>query len=192
MSFKRVFEANQFRSRGYVGTLFRRGERTKDVVPLWAWIRMTVVELLVGDELLESLVTTASDSGCPEDPDVKGKFGRGQHLSHHIPYGLVNKLLRPRLLEVLYYKYHLQYLLLDSVAPVAESRTENIIDVTRTRFRLHKDLLGELIAFRRVYVVCWTCFNLLVDAVVFLVWQEFEAVVLSALSIEAIRRMLKL
>ncbi|MFC4790450.1 MULTISPECIES: hypothetical protein, partial [Giesbergeria] len=50
---------------------FRDTERVTPVLSRWKWVRLCIFEVLFGQELLESLVTTASVSGCPEDPDTE-------------------------------------------------------------------------------------------------------------------------
>lgn len=79
------------------------------------WIWLCILEMFFGQELLESLVITASQSGCPEDPDPKGLYGKPMHLNLHIPSSIFTNLFRSQLVELLFYKYYLHYKFIEPV-----------------------------------------------------------------------------
>jgi len=176
----------------YFFIVFFRGERVKDKVSLIRWVWFCFVEILFGEEILESLAMTSSVSGCPEDEDTRRKYGKPQQLNFHIPSGLFTNKFRTQLIQVLYYKYYLQYLFLQPISEPTENKKTNTIDVTRKRFRLNKGMLYLFIAFRRVYLLSSLVFNLLVDAVVFIISNSLESAIISAIIVETLRRIMKL
>jgi len=187
----RVIDKNTLNIPNYFKVAFFRNEQLKQSVPLVRWIWLTIVELMVGEELLENLVSTSSHSGCPEDEDGAALYGLPQQLFFHIPGGFINNVLIKHIVEVLYYKYYQQYYFLDPVdVPYPDTET-NTINITRIRFRLKKDLLYQVISFRRVYIASWVVFNFLFDVVVYLSTHDIQWALISALAIEAIRRLLR-
>ena len=180
----------------YFKAVFRRDEERTAHVPLHKWLWYGCLEVFFGEELLESLITTASLSGSPDAEDPKGEFGWPLQLGLHVPAGIFSNLFRRQLVELLYYKFYCQYLLIEPVAePVATVYSDSSgshWDVTRVRFRLRKKLLYQLIAFRRVYLAEALALNFLVDAVVFAASQSFPMALLAAATVEAVRRLMKL
>ena len=169
----------------------RDPERVAPVVSRLRWVRLCVLEVLFGQELLESLVTPASVSGCPEDPDPEKKWGKPAQLNLHIPSGLFTNLVRSQLVEVLYFKFYLQYLFIRPVSEIYYSDNEPI-DLTRTRFRLNKELLYLVIPFRRTYLATALGINLATDVVVYAATSSPLAVAFAAATIEACRRLFNL
>ncbi|MGQ0689890.1 MAG: hypothetical protein ACT4NK_14140 [Limnobacter sp.] len=170
---------------------FREPKRVAPAISRFKWTWLCIFEVLFGQELLESLVTTASVSGCPEDPDLQRLWGRAAQLNLHIPSGIFTNIVRAQLVEVLYYKYYLQYLFIKPVADIHCFDNETI-DLTRTRFRLNKELLYLVIPFRRTYLATALGVNLAADLAVYLATSSPTAVAVAAASIEACRRLLKL
>ena len=70
----------------YFKIVFIRSEKVK-TIPLFLWAWITLIEMIVVEELLESLVATSSFSGCPEDKDINGQYGFPTQLNIHIPQG---------------------------------------------------------------------------------------------------------
>ena len=176
----------------YFKAVFRRDEERTAHVPLHKWLWYGCLEVFFGEELLESLITTASLSGSPDAEDPKGEFGWPLQLGLHVPAGFFSNLFRRHLVELLYYKFYRQYLLLQPVADIHVDDSGKNWDVTRVRFRLRKELLYQLIAFRRVYLAEALALNFLVDAVVFAASQSFPMALLAAATVEAVRRLMKL
>lgn len=176
----------------YFSIVFLRGERVKQKVSLVRWVWLCLIEVLFGQELLESLVTTAANSGCPEDPDPNRDYGEPNQLNLHIPSGLFTNLFRSQILQILYYKFYLQYLFVLPVAEPFENKQTNTINVTRIRFRLRKSLLYLVIPFRRVYLLTAVALNLSADALAYVVTNNWYVVIVTGAVLEFIRRVLKL
>ena len=169
----------------------RDGKRTAHV-PLHKWVWYGCLEVLFGEELLESLITTASLSGSSDAEDPKGEFGWPLQLGLHVPAGIFSNLFRRQLVELLYYKFYCQYLLIEPVATVYSDSSGSYWDVTRVRFRLRKRLLYQLIAFRRVYLAEALALNLLLDVVVLAATNSIPFALLTAAATEMFRRLMKL
>jgi hypothetical protein len=176
----------------YFKSVFFRDSKRTAHIPRHKWIWYGLLEVFFGEELLESLVTTASLSGSADAPDPDGKYGWPLQLSLQVPAGIFSNLLHRHLVELLYYKFHHQYLLIEPIANVYADETESYWDVTRVRFRFRKELLYQLIAFRRVYLAEALALNVLIDVVVFAVTQSGYAALGAALAVEALRRLMKL
>jgi hypothetical protein len=188
----RIIDENRVLNGGYLKTVCFRNMELKNQLSVSKWLQLTLVEMIVGAELLESLVTTGSVS--TDKNFLNGdsaNYGNELHLSLHIPGGIITNLLKNQIIELLYYKFHWQYLILDQVGDTYIDDKANIISCTRTRFRARKDLFYQFIALRRVYDLFWLVFNLIVDSVVFLVTKDIQYSLISALTIEAIRRVLR-
>ena len=175
----------------YFKSVFFRDARTAHV-PWHKWVWYGCLEVLFGEELLESLITTASLSGSPDAEDPKGKFGWPLQLALHVPAGFFSNLFRRQLIELLYYKFYSQYLLIQPIAEIHADESGKHWDVTRVRFRLRKELLYQLIAFRRVYLAEALALNLFMDAVVLLATNSVALALLTAAAIEALRRLMKI
>jgi hypothetical protein len=105
----RIVDGNTLNILNYFKVVFIRNDVSKKDVPLLRWFWLTIVELMIGEELLESLVTTSSHSGCPEEKDGSALYGLPQQLYFHVPGGFINNLLMRHIVEVLYYKYYHLY-----------------------------------------------------------------------------------
>ena len=143
----RVIDTSSGPTKTYMGIVFRRTARVKKQVSLFQWVWLTVIEIIVGSELIESIVTTGSVQ--PHSNIIKedsGKYGAELHLNLHIPAGFVMNALRRHLLQVLYYKFHWQYLILDQVGETHIDDNVCTINCTRTRFRAQKNLFYQFIA----------------------------------------------
>lgn len=175
----------------YFKSVFFRDARTAHV-PWHKWVWYGCLEVFFGEELLESLITTASLSGSPDAEDPKGEFGWPLQLALHVPAGFFSNLFRRQLVEVLYYKFYCQYLLIAPVADVYADESGGHWDVTRVRFRLRKSLLYQLIAFRRVYLAEVLALNVVMDLLVFTLSNSIAFALLTAAVIEALRRLMKI
>jgi len=176
----------------YYALVFCRGERVKPRVSLGRWIWFCILEVFFGQELLESLVTTAANSGCPEEPDPNREYGEPNQLNLHIPSGIFTNLFRGQLLQLLYYKFYLQYLFLLPVSMPNEDEKAKLIDVARVRFRLRKRLLYLVIPFRRVYLFTAVLVNVGADVLAYIVTTNVTVAILVGVALEFIRRLLKL
>lgn len=173
-------------SGSYAKLVFCRSDRIKSDLGIVDWSVLTIVELIVGDELLEQLVTTSA-----YNETEKTKVGHFLHLSNMVPSGLITNALRHKIYQVLYYKYYKHYLFLAPEAAVDDFSKENSIDLRRSRFAMRHDLLYQVIAFRRIYVLAWLFFNVAVNVTLYLT-ADLQSALLGALSIEGLRRLFRL
>ncbi|PSV23526.1 hypothetical protein C0W44_01675 [Photobacterium leiognathi subsp. mandapamensis] len=189
----KVIDKKDFNGKSYLSTVFLRSKELKSEVSLLKWIKLTLVELAIGVELLENIIM--SFSVAPYDgykKELGENYGATRHLSIFVPYGIFNNIVREAAIEVLFYKYYKQYYLLQPAEEYDVDKESCSINCTRTRFSARKDLFSELIAFRRVYELCWLLFNVAIDIAVYLLSNSLEAAIASAISIEGIRRLLRI
>lgn len=188
----KVIDTQNKSTGSYLKLVCYRNTDLKAQVTRFKWFVMTIVEMVVGTELLESFVTTGSvhpyQTIIKDDSD---NYGNELHLSLHIPAGLITNILRNQIIELLYYKYSLQYLILEPVGEPYVNKEESTIDCSRTRFRARKEIFYQFIALRRVYDLFWLIFNLTIDLMVFLITTDIKFALLSALAVEALRRLLR-
>ena len=178
---------------GYLKLVFFRRTTLVDKVSLIRWVQLTIVEMIVGYELLESFLITASVPSDFKDREPDNEdYGKPMHLRLHIPMGLVNKRLKPYILEVLYYKYYLQYLMIEPVQAPKRDELTKTINCTRTRFRAKKSMFYQLIYFRRVYDLTWLLTNVCIDLAVYLSSSDINLAIISALLVEGFRRLIKI
>lgn len=172
----------------YFNLVFRRGDRVQEIM-LFDWMVLTVIEILFGAEILEQLIiTSAYNEGKVET------VGHFLHVSNIVPAGLFTNLLRKKIYQVIYYKYFKQYLFLQPESYFDEAelvQKDGSLLLNRVRFGMRHELLYQTIAFRRAYILVWICLNLVLDLAVFAT-ADIQAAIVSAVSIEAVRRILKL
>ena len=179
-------------SPNYFKTIFFRKEELKPEISLGKWVWLCVLEVLFGAELLENLAITSSVSGCPEEPDPKREYGLPQQLSLHIPAGIFTSLFHNQILQLLYYKYYLQYLLILPVSHPYIDEAKAQIHVERVRFRLRKSLLYQFIAFRRIYIAIAIALSLCFNIVAYFISDSLSITVIFAATLEAVRRLFKI
>ncbi|EPW6912953.1 hypothetical protein ACWOYC_004607, partial [Vibrio parahaemolyticus] len=188
----RVIDTHDFYGKSYLSTVMFRNVDVKSEISLFKWLKLTLIEMAIGVELLENIIMSFSVDPYENYRKILGDgYGATRHLSDFIPYGIFNNLVRESALEILFYKYHRQYLLLMPAEDYDYDEKSKSIDCTRTRFTAKKELFAELIAFRRVYELFWLIFNLSLDILVFLVSDSLEATIATAISIEGLRRLLR-
>ncbi|NOX75475.1 MAG: hypothetical protein GXP17_02430 [Gammaproteobacteria bacterium] len=173
----------------YIKIVFFRSDRVKDDVSLYDWVCLTVLEFMFGEELLEQFIIT---SAYNEEAKKTGHF---LHLTDMVPAGILTNYFRHKICQLLYYKYYKHYIFLASEGTINENeiidKTGNALNLSRYRFAMRHDLLYQIIAFRRVYILQWIAFNLSVDTILYLS-IDLQAALLSALTIEGVRRALRL
>lgn len=189
----RVIDEASAYKKSYLGVVFLRNERVKSDISLIKWVWLTLVEIIVGSEILESIVTTGSvypHDNIEKDDSIK--YGAELHLNLHIPSGIITNFLRNHIIELLYYKFYYQYLIFRPVGVPDFDDDNKTINCTRTRFRADKGMFYQLIALRRVYDLSWLLINLSIDLIVFCFFQNIESALISAILVEGIRRLLKI
>ncbi len=179
----------------YLGLVFKRPQKDKKSYPLVQWIKMSSVEIIVGEELLENFINSASviKANPKKEPQNNSDYGYPHNLNDHIPSGFVTNILRPHILNLLYFKYHRIYGLIQPVKGSKYDADENKnIDLSYTRFQAKKSLFYQYIALRRVYDISWLVINISIDVFIYFVTSEIQWALLSALFVESVRRLLKI
>jgi len=180
---KRIKDDDPSQPSSYFRLVFCRSNRTSEIC-LISWMWLTLIELMLGEELIEQLTITAA-----YNEPTAAKSGHPLHLNDLVPYGLVTNLFRQRVLQIFYYKYHKQYDFLRAEAKPDES--DNEVDTRGSRFAVAHDSLHRLISFRRVYVVAAVVFNFITSFAVF-VFGDLILALLTSLAIEGLRRLARL
>ena len=145
------------------------------------WFVLTFFELIFGEEILEQLALTASYNNKTENE----KTGHMLNLTDMVPSGLLTNFFRHKIIQLLYYKYYNVYFFLESKCSVIEHG--NTLNLSRVQFAMRHELLYQIIAFRRVYLLTWLIINITVDVLVYYS-QDLQSAILSALALEALRR----
>lgn len=191
-TYYKIVDASPLIQQNYFKMVFIRNERVRDRISIWRWIWLCLVEILFGKELLESFVITASNSGSPEAEDLEREYGEPNQLNLHIPSGWFTNIFRGAILQVLYYKYYLQYLLILPLGEPIENEETNTITTTRVRFRLRKSLLYLIIPFRRVYICVAIAAHIVTASFSYWVTPDIWIAVIVGGTLEFFRRILKL
>ena len=115
------------------------------------------------------------------------------HLNLHIPSGLLTNWFRTHLVELLFYKFYLQYKFIEPVGGHPyENHALGEINLHGTRFRFNKSLLYLVIPFRRVYIISAVAFTLAADLCAYLVTSNISTAIVIAVVLEFTRRLFKL
>ena len=115
------------------------------------------------------------------------------HLNLHIPSGFLTNLFRAQLVELLFYKFYLQYKFIEPVGePPFENKAAGEINLHGVRFRLKKSLLYLVIPFRRVYLISALTFTITTDLLVYVATSNISTAIVVAVMLEFIRRIFKL
>ena len=172
--------------------VFIRNEENRSLVGRLKWLKLNVIEITFGSELLENIINTSTGSSERGD---QCEYGKRLKLNSFIPSGIFTNIFRKQLIEVLYYKYYKQYQLLrpsDSFDEHDIDRKKKVIDCTSISFASFKEVLYQLVAMRRVYEFNHLLFNMMIDITVYVVSNRIDLAILSALLVETIRRVLKI
>ena len=188
----KAVDLSNYHGESYLRAVFFRDQRVRGLISRRKWAWLTFVELIVGADLIENISITAS--ALPHKnirkPD-SDEYGLLTTLNNHIPSGVVTNWFRSSIIEILYYKYYGQYLLMWPDSKIVHNDTKPRLDLTRYRFAVGKDRLYQILALRKVYDGTWLVANVSIDILVWLVTQKVETALLSALLIEGVRRALR-
>ncbi|MBL3591841.1 MAG: hypothetical protein JMN24_19010 [gamma proteobacterium endosymbiont of Lamellibrachia anaximandri] len=188
----RIIDNSNVVKQNYFKVAWFRNEELKNQVSLLRWIWLCILEVMFGEELLENFVTTCPDNTSPEHKNGNNEYCMANMLNSHIPNGIFTNLFRRHLIELLYYKYYLQYLMIIPSSQDSVHVKGKTIDLTRSPFWFRKKLLYQVIAFRRVYILSAITLNLTVDVAVFIYSSDLAVTAMVAVSLEATRRLLKI
>ncbi len=167
-----------------------RNDKVSQYVSRYKWFWLCFVEVLFGEELIESLVTTASVKNQSDRFNHKN-YGLALPLSQHIPAGFLTNLFRKQLIEVLFYKYYMQYILIEPLEKIDIQKDSRKIECSSKRFAVFKQKLWHIMPFRRVYVFSWVFINVILDVVVYLITSDLDMALMTAFVVEGVRRLLR-
>ncbi|MEX6368104.1 hypothetical protein AB6F62_08350 [Providencia huaxiensis] len=181
-NYKVVDKTNNLKT-PYLKIILCRSELAKSQVTRCKWAWLTLIELLFGMSLLNSLkiISTVQSGNDPK------RFSIGKHLSIYIPSSKLTRCFKDSILEVLYYKYHLSYLLLKSAEPPYISDKERVVYCSRTRFSVDKAYITGIFELQKKYDFLWLVINVVTTIGVYCITPE-NVWLITSLAIEGIRR----
>jgi hypothetical protein len=139
----------------------------------WSWLLL--LEVYLGEQLLEMLGNTAS-----YDEDVLGKTnGLEGNLIDFIPATFFNKVLSKSIVKLLNDKYTKHYQLIVAVQSAKDSKT---------LFKLNNKNLHLLTELKLTYNTIWVSLNLTIDIVVYIITNDISVALATGAVIEFIRR----
>ncbi|SEH07398.1 hypothetical protein [Candidatus Venteria ishoeyi] len=149
-------------------------------ISLLSWTKLLLLEVYLGEQLLEMLSNTASFN---MDAPFNGKTnGWERSLIDFIPATLINRLLSKSILVLLNDKFHSHYALMKHVqAPEGE---EEIVSL----YKLNNENLHLLTELKLAYNTIWITLNVIVDVVVYIATNDISITLLTGAVIEFIRR----
>ncbi|ENG4184586.1 hypothetical protein ABN255_12600 [Providencia rettgeri] len=167
----------------YLKIILCRSELVKSQVTRCKWAWLTLIELLFGMSLLNSIkiISTVQSGYNPK------RFSIEKHLSIYIPSSRLTRCFKGSILELLYYKYHMSYLLLKSAEPPYISDEERVIYCSRTRFFVDKDYITGIFELQKKYDFLWLVINVTTTTAAYCVTPE-NMWIFTSLAIEGIRR----
>lgn len=149
-------------------------------VGILTWLKLTLLESYLGEQVIDIILSvssyqTKSITWEGDDTVVGGYKGA---LEYFIPATLINKYLKPQILELLEVKYFRQYQVLimeqgDAGEELYSANPENL------------PILSEL---KLSYNTIWVTINIAIDLLVYVLTQDISAALLSGAVIEFIRR----
>lgn len=144
----------------------------KDVkdVSVLEWIKLTIIELYVGDQVLDIVSSVSSFHGSSK--------GWKKDFEYFIPATFINKIMKRlivRLIDVKYYKYY-------RILSDKQYKGELV------GYSANSDEIAKISELKICYNTIWVAVNILVDTFVFIVTEDISAALLSGAAIEFFRR----
>jgi hypothetical protein len=156
--------------------------RSDDSIKLRKWIKLTLLESYLGDQLLEMLLAFSSyTKGTNLDaflPAASNGF-QTENLDDFIASTYINKKLRNQIIELLKIKYLNHYGVIIKLENSGNGKLE---------YKLNSEKLYLLSELKLSYNTIWVSLNLLIDILVYLVSGSLTAALASGALIEFIRR----
>ncbi|MEH0023125.1 MAG: hypothetical protein V6Z89_26020 [Desulfobacter sp.] len=154
---------------------------------IFLWLKLLLLEVYLGEQLLEMLTNTSSYNTEIGDGASFGTESNGwkQKLVTFIPATFLNKLLQKSIIQLLEVKYVNQYKLLILANEIDEHQTslyENSI------YKLNNQVLYLLTELKLSYNTIWVCLNLSIDLIVFAATTDIVKTLATGALIEFIRR----
>jgi hypothetical protein len=156
--------------------------RSDQSIGLMKWIKLTLLESYLGEQLLEMLLAFSSyTEGTDQDAFLAaGSNGyRTEDLDDFIAATYINKKLRCQIIELLQIKYIDHYGLLNKLQHVEGSNPE---------FKLNPKKLYLLTELKLSYNTIWITLNLVTDICVYILSGDLAAALATGAVIEFVRR----
>ncbi|EPU2898348.1 hypothetical protein ACVU7V_004368 [Vibrio vulnificus] len=148
------------------------------------WFLLTLLEIYLGEQLLEMMANTSSYNYETEEP-IFGSESNGwkRPLIDYIPATRFNLLLKNYILVLLRTKYACHYKLIKRV----NSKSLEF-DRTKLLYKLNQSSLHLLTELKLAYNTIWVTLNVTIDIFVYVVTKDLTATLAVGAFIEFIRR----
>lgn len=156
--------------------------RSSSKVNFFQWYKLLILEIYMGDQLLEMLTNTASfnkDQSGDIAFDIKSN-GWKVELEEYIPATYINFFLKRHIVELLELKFLNHYQLVEFV-----NRKE---DEKNLLYQLNNSRLFLLTELKLCYGTLWVGFNLLIDLIIYVITNDIALALLAGGLIEFVRR----
>jgi len=153
-------------------------------VSFFTWVRLLLLEIYLGEQLLEMLVNTSSYNFTSEELIIgSDSNGWKKPLVAYIPATFINKLLCQSIVRLLRIKYVQHYRLLKRIdsSSLEFSGDERL-------YKLNNERLHLLTELKLAYNTIWVTFNILVDIAVLWYTNDLTLAIMVGGFIEFIRR----
>lgn len=150
---------------------------------------MLLLELYIGEHLLEMLSNTASYNHEMTVPKINNETnGWRRPLEDFIPATFINKLALKNILELIHKKYINHYKIIQKVQP---DKSEIEVDSVQSdeRYELNHGNLHLLTELKLSYNTTWVILNGIVDLIVYFITQDIASMLLAGALVEFIRRL---
>lgn len=186
-----IIDGNTSFRKGLITIVFFNKGLYKEV-GLNLYLKLLLVELIFGAELLSNLVATSSYAN-PEKwvkKDNNGVIDNGlyRQLSFHVPYGILNILFMNSIFQLLYFNFFKQYQLLKTDSSDQIIQNKDSIDIRRIWFGVDKEILYQFTEVTKLYNLFWLIINILLDIAVYIVVNDITITALFAVLFEYFRR----
>ncbi|EIZ1008064.1 TPA: hypothetical protein RQJ98_004598 [Vibrio vulnificus] len=148
------------------------------------WLKITLLEIYLGEQLLEMISNTASYNHETEELTIGSESnGWKKPLIDYIPSTYLNAKLKDSILRLLRIKYLYQYKLIKKV----DSKSLEYDDKA-TLYKLNHASLHLLTELKLAYNTIWVGLNLTIDLIVYLCTKDLATTLAVGGAIEFIRR----
>jgi hypothetical protein len=156
--------------------------RSDKSIGLFKWIKLTLLESYLGEQLLEMLLAFSSyTKGTDLDAFLPaGSNGyQTENLDDFIAATYINTKLRTQIIELLQIKYLDHYAVLNKTKNSENGNTE---------FKLNSEKLYLLTELKLSYNTIWVTLNLVTDIFVYIVSGDLATALATGAVIEFVRR----
>ncbi|MGC9460408.1 hypothetical protein [Vibrio genomosp. F10] len=149
-----------------------------------AWVKLILLEIYLGEQLLEMLVNTSSYNLESESFTIGSESnGWKKPLEDFIPATFFNRLLQNQIEELLNTKYNEHYQLMK----VVDDKSLEY-DSSKPLFKLNNQKLYLLTELKLAYNTIWVTLNIVIDIGVYWFTKDISLTILAGAGIEFLRR----